>query len=335
MPSRFAAKVFANGFFAVIAIAFFISFVASDRRDSTLNAIQNFWVTSYMEAQKVDARAALAQEQETGNTEVLVRLLESSRWRESRSGDRAYSLKRKMLSRLCINLQQQGDYEQLIKWSDVWLSTNDRDLDARAFWFEGIRHIPERESEGFEGLIANYHDFPKNIYLQRFLAAAYLDREDTDAAAKIVGSMVDQVLSDWQIFWTTSDLNFFSESRSTHITLSRSDGSEVILHFDLPGNAATVRIDLPPMSHVRIHNLQSDIGEARQEVALNEVKLSQMRYERETLVAYGEKDPYFVLPVERGREADPDTPIAVTLRLQISAVILGREFSLTELFDDT
>tara|TARA_B100001123_G_C15307346_1_gene1023145 strand:- start:1502 stop:2506 length:1005 start_codon:yes stop_codon:yes gene_type:complete len=334
MLTRFSAKAFANGLFALIAIAILLSF-ASDRRDGALNAIRDFWVDVYMESLKDEAKAALALERKTGDPTPLIHLLESPSWEKLRLGDRAYSIKRTMLTRLCINLQQQGDYERLIKWSGVWLSMNDRNLDARAFWFDGIRHVPEREKEGFEGLIANYHDFPQNLYLQRFLAAAYLDRGDTDAAANIARSMVRQVLSDWQIFWTTSDSDFFSESRSARIALSRGGDAEVTLHFDLPANTTTVRIDLPRNSHLRIHNLQSEIGEVRREVTFNEVRLSQMRRERETLVAFGWEDPYFVLPIESIGQTNSDAKIAVTLRLQISVVILGHELGVTELFDQT
>ena len=60
-----------------------------------------------------------------------------------------------------------------------------------------------------------------------------------------------------------------------------------------------------------------------------------MRYERETLVSYGGIDPYFVLPVKRIGQTDPNAKIAVTLQLQISAVILGYELSLSDLFDET
>lgn len=334
MLTRFAAKAFANGFFAVIAITVLMSF-ASERRDGALNAIRDFWVDDYMQSLKDEAKVALALEKKTGDATPLIHLLGSSSWEKLGLGDRAYSIKRRILARLCLNLQQQGDYERLIKWSNVWLSMNDRDLDARAFWFEGIRHSPERESEGFEGLIANYHDFPENRYLQRFLAAAYLDRGDTDAAAKTARSMVSEVLSDWQIFWTTSDSDFFSESRSARVALSRGDGTEVALQFDLPANTTALRIDLPPKSHLRIHNLESGIGEVRRKVDFNEVRLSQMRYEGETLVASGGKDPYFVLPIESIEQADPDAKIVVTLRLQISVVILGHELGVTEFFSET
>ena len=248
-------------------------------------------------------KAALALERKSGSPKALINLLESPSWEKLRLGDRAYSLKRKMLARLCINLQQQGDYPRLIKWSDVWLSMNDRDLDARAFWFEGIRHISGRESEGLAGLTANYHDFPENLHLQRFLAAAYLERGDPGTAIRVLGetarSMMSNVLDDWEIFWATSDFDFFSESRSTRIDLSRGNSLETTLHFDLPVDTTTVRIDLPAKTRLRIHNLRLSIGDVRNEIVFKEVRLSQMRYERETLVSYGGIDPYFVLPVKR------------------------------------
>ncbi len=192
----------------------------------------------------------------------------------------------------------------------------------------GFRLVPEQGGGG-------ERPFPGNLHLQRFLAAAYLERGDTEAAAKIARSMMSNVLDDWEIFWATSDSDFFSESRSTRIDLSRGNSLETTLHFDLPVDATTVRIDLPAKTHLRIHNLRLSIGKVRNEIVFKEVRLSQMRYERGTLVSYGGIDPYFVLPVKRIEQTDPNAKIAVTLQLQISTVILGYELSLSDLFDET
>ena len=338
MPSRFAVKVFANGFFAVIAIAIVIAFVI-DRRDEVLDAVRNDWVIDYMHPLKDEAKAALALERKSGSPKALINLLESPSWEKLRLGDRAYSLKRKMLARLCINLQQQGDYPRLIKWSDVWLSMNDRDLDARAFWFEGIRHIPERESEGLEGLIANYHDFPENHYLHSFLIAAYRDQGDTVSATRMViekaRSVANDILSGWQVFWTTSDYDNFSKDRSKHLSLRQGEGVETILQFDLPSDAATIRIDAPPKSRLRIHGIETSLGRTRSKVSNKEVKLSQMRRESGNLLAYGREDPYFVLPIKRVGDTDPGAEITVILYLQVNLIIAGYDVPVTELFDET
>jgi len=335
MLSRFTVKIIANGLVAMIAMVFLASFFAENARDALLDDIHDFWAAQYMESLNEEAESALAQQELDRNPDTLIRVLGSSPWDQLRPGDRAYPLKRRIFTRLCTTLQERGDYERLVKWAGAWLSMNDRDLDARAFWFEGIRHISGRESEGLAGLTANYHDFPGNLHLQRFLAAAYLERGDTEAAAKIARSMMSNVLDDWEIFWATSDSDFFSERRSTRIDLSRGNSLETTLHFDLPVDATTVRIDLPAKTRLRIHNLRLSIGEVRNEVVFKEVRLSQMRYERGTLVSYGGIDPYFVLPVKRIEQTDPNAKIAVTLQLQISTVILGYELSLSHLFDET
>ncbi len=79
MLTRFSAKAFANGLFALIAIAILLSF-ASDRRDATLNAIRDFWVGVYMESLKDEAKVALALERKTGDPAPLIHLLESPPW---------------------------------------------------------------------------------------------------------------------------------------------------------------------------------------------------------------------------------------------------------------
>jgi len=335
MLSRFTVKVIANSLVAMIAIVVLASFFAENTRDKALKDIRNLWVAHYMESLNEEAVSALAQHELDRNPDILIRVLGSSPWDQLRLGDQAYPLKRRIFTRLCTTLQERGDYKRLVKWAEAWLAMNDRDLDARAFRFEGIRHISGRESEGLAGLTATYHDFPENLHLQRFLAAAYLERGDTDAAAKIARSMMSNVLNDWEIFWATSDSDFFSESRSTRIDLSRGNSLETTLHFDLPVDTTTVRIDLPAKTHLRIHNLRLNIGEARNEIVFKEVRLSQMHYERGTLVAYGGNDPHFVLPVKRIGQSDPNAKVAVTLQLQISTVILGHELSLSDLFDET
>ena len=337
MPSRFAVKVFANGFFAVIAITVFISFVAVDRRDYALNAIRHLWVTDYMQTRKDEPKAALVQERETGSADALIRLLELPSWKELRLTDRAYALKRKMLSRLCINLQQQGDHQKLIKWADVWLSMNDRNLDARAFWFEGIRHVPGRETEGLEGLIANYHDFPQNHYLHSFLVAAYHDQGDTDAANRIImekaRSVASDVLSGWRIFWTTLEYDVFSKDRSEHLALQPGEETETILQFELPADATAIRVDPPAKSHLRIHNIQTSLGGTRREISSKDVKLSKMRRERDSLLAYGAGDPYFIFPVETVRDTDSDTRLEVVLHLQISLIVAGYDVAVIEILE--
>ena len=216
---------------------------------------------------------------------------------------------------------------------------NDRDLDARAFWFEGIRHVPERESEGLEGLIANYHDFPKNHYLHNFLIAAYRDQGDTDSVTRMVTekarSEANHFLSSWQVFWTTSDYDAFSNDRSKHLSLRQGEGVETILQFDLPSDVVTMRIDAPPKSRLRIHGIETSLGGTRYKVSNKEVKLSQMRRESGNFLAYGGEDPYFVLPIEWVGDTDLGAVIPVILHLQVSLIVAGYDVPVTELFDET
>ena len=100
--------------------------------------------------------------------------------------DRAYPLKRALLLRLCLALEQQENYGALRKWSLSWLSLSDRDLDARAFWYEAIRHSPGEEDEGLRGLITNQHAFPENNYLSQFLIKAYRETDNYELAGQLL-----------------------------------------------------------------------------------------------------------------------------------------------------
>ena len=97
-----------------------------------LEELGSEWVDDYAKSLRHEAKAALAQEKKTGRTDALVALLETPLWSETHFGDRAYPLKRKLLERLCVNLEQQGDYSALAHWASEWLSLNERNLDARA-----------------------------------------------------------------------------------------------------------------------------------------------------------------------------------------------------------
>jgi hypothetical protein len=148
-------------------------------------------------------------------------------------------------------------------------------------------------------------------------------------------SVANDILSGWQVFWTTSDYDHFSKDRSKHLSLRQGEGVETILQFDLPSDAATIRIDAPPKSHLRIHGIETSLGGTRYKVSNKEVKLSQMRRESGNLLAYGEKDPYFVLPIKRVSDTDAGAEITVILHLQVSLIVAGYDVPVTELFDET
>ena len=60
-----------------------------------------------------------------------------------------------------------------------------------------------------------------------------------------------------------------------------------------------------------------------------------MRRESGNFLAYGRKDPYFVLPIKRVGDTDAGAEITVILHLQVSLIVAGYDVPVTELFDET
>ena len=176
MLSRFTAKILANSLLAGTTVLFLGALFIASYHSDIVKKIGKHWVAHYAQSMKQEAISALSQAKKTSQTSPLTTLLEKPRWDEVLLGDRAYRLKRKMLARLCLNLQQQGDYKRLIKWSDVWLSMNDRDLDAIAFYYEALYRSKDKQSEGFNGLKTEWHRFPESSTLARFYYMALKER---------------------------------------------------------------------------------------------------------------------------------------------------------------
>ena len=96
--------------------------------------------------QRNDALKALRR----GNLEAVIDLLED--WETLRKGDRAYPFKRKLLLQLAEELNARERYDELNYWTTVWVGLDDRDITARAYYLQALRHNSERYREALDGL---------------------------------------------------------------------------------------------------------------------------------------------------------------------------------------
>jgi hypothetical protein len=337
MISRFTAKALTNSLLAGISIAMLAALFVSFHHDEILEEFGSEWVDDYAKSLRHEAKAALAQEKKTGRADALVTLLETPSWNEAHFGDRAYPLKRKLLKRLCVNLKQQGDYSALAHWASEWLSLNERNLDARAFWYEAIRHFPERKEEGLEGLVTNYQNFPENYYIFSFLANAYNENGNADAskalAKKYARTVVKAVVTRWQVFWITKYQKTFSQARSKVLSIKPDINGRTLLTFELPVDITHLRIDPPARSHLRIDRVELEIYGNKNQIPTKDLKPSQMRREPNGLVAYGGIDPYFSLPVNIDAHEGADTKVKINVRFQVNLIIGGYELPLADLLE--
>jgi hypothetical protein len=337
MISRFTAKDLTNSLLAGISIAMLAALFVSFHHDEILEEFGSEWVDDYAKSLRYEAKAALAQEKKTGRADALVTLLETPSWSETHFGDRAYPLKRKLLERLCVNLKQQGDYSALAHWTSQWLSLNERNLDARAFWYEAIRHFPERKEEGLEGLVTNYQNFPENDYLFNFLVNAYKDHGNTDAAKQMVwakaSSVAKEVSTGWDIFWTNANQANFSQTQSRRVRIHAGNNGASLLTFELPVDTTRLRVDPPAGSHLRIDRVELEIYGNKNRIPAKNIDKSQMRLEPNGLVAYGRDDPYFALPIKIDVHEGVESKVKVTVQFQASLIIGGYELPLADLLE--
>ena len=57
-----------------------------------------------------------------------------------------------LLLRLAEELNARERYEELYYWTSVWVGLDDRDITARAYYLQALRHNSERYREALDGL---------------------------------------------------------------------------------------------------------------------------------------------------------------------------------------
>ncbi len=334
MISRFTAKIIINSLFASAALLVLSTLLLPDHRDDILEALGEEWVDYHVKPRQQEAKAALVREKNTGENDVLMALLETPRWNSTRLNDRAYRSKRKMLARLCLNLKQKGDYHALARWAAEWLSLNERNLDARAFWYEAIRHIPGREGEGLEGLVKSQHNFPDNVLLTTFLVDVYRETNNTAAAESLIRpiarDLADAVVKNWELFWITQEQKHFSQAQSRGFALSTNGDGKCSLVVTLPADATMLRVDPPPRSALRIYDIELTVNQRKKSVQISDVSREQIVQDNESLIVQQSEDPKFFIPVEVRDDEVGGKIIRVKLEFQANLIVHGVELPLAK-----
>ena len=337
MISQFTAKALANSLLAGISIVMLTLLFVSFHHDEILKEFGKEWVDDYAQSMRQEVTTALAQEKNTNQTSPLTTLLDKPRWDEILLEDRAYPLKRALLLRLCVALEKQRDYRALREWSLNWLSLSYRDLDARAFWYEAIRHFPDEENEGLQGLITNQRAFPENNYLSQFLIKAYKETNNYGLADQLLQqaarSEAKTALAAWQIYWTTSSQKKFSEALSRHLEPKFNHLGQLTLVTHLPTDSVELRIDPPRVSRIRIYQIEAQIDNQTIRFPASTLKFHQLRREEDSLIAHGKRDPQFHMSIGKYLEAADREEVTVSIRFYVDVVIGEDELPLVDFFD--
>ncbi len=163
-------KIGWNTAFLLSAVFFLVVLYGFSYQKSFVDEIGNYLTRTYVDYhgnQRNDALKALGQ----GNLDAVMDLIVD--WETFRKGDRAYPFKRRLLLGLAKELDARERYDELIYWSTAWVGLDDRDITARAYYLQALRHDPKRYREALDGLAREHQRFPLNKALSRFYADAH------------------------------------------------------------------------------------------------------------------------------------------------------------------
>ena len=140
-----------------------------------------------------------------GGTRPAIELLEKKKWSEIQYGDRVYGKKRALLSALAAQLHMNEQFEALFHWSAIWRQLDERDVTAMAYWYEALRHTPDRREEGLRGLEREWQRFPSNDELTKFQLTILSESGDKSAVAELRSRhqrrWIEANLKGWRASW--------------------------------------------------------------------------------------------------------------------------------------
>jgi len=339
MIETLRVKLALNITFAIFAALGIILVVLALNHNALVSKLGDDWTAYYANSLNQEAKEALAEHKKTGDPTTLSTLITRSPWASVALGDRAYLMKRKMLATLSISLRNSRDYALMMQYAKEWIELNDRDLDARAFYYEALRHTPGREKEGLEGLELNQREFPANFFLTDFLIDAYQDTGASDAADRLISMVAKKASADylsavWRIFWKTATDERFSLKRSIAAGIEAGDSGYGAIVFDLPRDATELRIDPPRNAQMRISTIKLLVGGQTQSIEPKRLKVHQMLRDGEFLIATGDIDPQFIFPINLGPFSPSSEFVAAALHFKAEAEIKGSFFSITEFVEE-
>ena len=162
--SKLQLKIYANSLSTMTSLVLLGIMLIAFARPEFVNEVGNLSISVYERSYRSDVKEVLGQ-LAYGRTDDAVQLLQSPDWRDVLLDDRPYYLKREVLRSLCGVFRLHKEYNKVLYWASVWRGLDDRDVDAMAFWYEGLRHTTDRHRKGIKGLAEGQEYFPANIFM--------------------------------------------------------------------------------------------------------------------------------------------------------------------------
>ena len=205
LQSKKKMKVIGNLVFFIFALIFSSLFLLWAYQEEMIDEVGTWAISSYKNQYDSEWKETL-RDLRAGQTQPAIALLEGKKWGEIQNRDRVYLMKRKLLENLAAQLHSTEQYGELLHWAGVWRGLDERDVTAMAYWYEALRHTPDRREEGTRGLKETWQRFPSNEALTRFLTAATLvESGDASAVAEMWSrhrqKLMEAMSKGWRVTW--------------------------------------------------------------------------------------------------------------------------------------
>lgn len=223
-------------------------------------------------------------------------------WKDVLKGDRAYSKKRALLLAMSGELHRTKQYVKMRKWSKLWLEMDDRDITAKAYYYEALRNSQDAHDDGVQGLAAMYKAFPINHTSTTFYIASLQELGESEEVNQLISAIRVNQLSAlcqqkrWQLFWDVGN-GFNGKDSLKELALTKNGNERWSISAVISGKIKRLRIDLPSSSKVNVTNIKLKNKVAMYDISTADMKLHMVGREGEKLVASGGNDPYFSFDV--------------------------------------
>lgn len=239
-------------------------------------------------------------------------------------GDRLYLVMRDALSLLTEHLRDRGELARGLYWCNVWVELDDRDLDARVRLAQLLYEEGASRNQAVQQLAVLHDRFPEVEQISATLVDMLLDQGREQEACQVLVSYLQVgavpldtpsgLQKDWRVFWDVGD--GFADGMSKPVLGELSANGWLAMPFHIPLGARRLRIDLPPLSRLRLTEprLQLAAGGVERTVNLMDLDLGlhDVTSDGQVLeVSSGGWDPYFTMMLPA---LAPDRDLQVTVR---------------------
>jgi hypothetical protein len=222
-----------------------------------------------------------------------VNLLRS--WINIKKGDRIFPHKRNLFIELAKRVRREKRYKDLLTLSELWIELDDRDITARAYYYEALRFTEERRLEGEEGLRALFFKFPTNSTVAECYYPLVAEHEDQEIFRN---TMESRFTYGWNVYWTDATTRGFTRKNSKPINLYSAGGNDFQVDIKIDGDVLKWRLDPPGGVLLRILNPVMIINDSKYTIQPKHTSIHDINISGNTWSTNGGNDPYFFFSSE-------------------------------------